>query len=486
MTARASMATPSPLTLPSRAATAIAVRPRATLIVLCTAVFMAALDMFIVNVAMTSIGSDYGDRSLANLSWILNGYTIIYGALLVPAGRLADRFGKKQGFLAGLALFTIASIACASAPDLWSLVVFRGLQAAGGALLTPASLGLVLTVLPEATRSRSVRIWTASGALAGAAGPVVGGLLIGWSWRWIFLVNVPIGIAAMIATMRLVPATPREPTGRWPDLLGGAILAIAIGALVLGLVEVPARGWHAPLTSVCWAVAVAGFAVFIRRSARHPNPIVDMTMLRQREFAWSNVAMLLISAAFAIQLVSIVLLMQEGWRWSTMKTGFAIVPGPLMVPVFALIGQRLATTMRIGVVAALGCATIAISALLFLTIGQDSYLTGTLPAWMVGGIGVGLTFPSIFAAATVVLPPERASTGSAVVNMSRQVGLALGTSVVVVLAGLAAGAANPLAHGWWFAMAIAIVAALAALRITPRTYAQTWMLVEDLLDEPAP
>ena len=448
----------------------IAPRPTAALVVLCAAVFMAALDMFIVNVALVNIGEDYGRGSLADLSWILNGYTILYGALLVPAGRLADRFGKKQAFLVGLAVFTLASVACAASPGLWSLVAFRGLQAAGGAVLTPASLGLVLTVLPAASRSRSVRIWTASSALAGAVGPVLGGLFIAASWRWIFLVNLPIGVAACIAAARFIPAVPREPSPRWPDLLGGLLLVLAIGALVLGLVEVPELGWWSPVTGACWAIGAAALAGFLHRSARHPAPIVDLAMFRHGPFAWANATMLLASVAFAIELVSIVLLLQDRWRWSVLATGLAIAPGPCMVPIFAVAGQRLARRFPAGTVAALGAGALGAGALLFATIGSRSYAGGALPAWLLCGAGVGLTFPSIFAAATLGLPAHQASTGSAVVNMSRQLGMALGTSVLVVISGLAAaaGASNPLSGGWWFAAGAAVIGGLAALRMTPR------------------
>lgn len=450
---------------------ALAPRPAAALVVLCAAVFMAALDMFIVNVALASIGADYGHGSLANLSWILNGYTIVYGALLVPAGRLADRFGKQQSFLVGLLVFTLASVACAVSPGLWSLVAFRGLQATGAAVLTPASLGLVLTVLPAADRPRAVRIWSASAALAGAVGPALGGLLIGASWRWIFLVNLPVGIAVGIAAARWIPAPPRERSPRWPDALGGLLLIVAIGALVLGLVEVPELGWWGPVTGACWVTAAAALAGFVLRSARHPAPIVDLTMLRYRTFAWANLAMLLVSVAFAIEVVSLVLLLQQRWGWSVLATGLGFAPGPCLVPIFALVGQRLARHLPTGTVAALGAAGMAAGALLFATIADTSYAGGALPAWLVCGVGVGLTFSSIFAAATVGLPAHQAATGGGVVNMSRQLGMALGTSVVVVLAGLAAaaGAANPLRDGFWFAAASATAGGLAALRITPRT-----------------
>src|ERR1700761_7279518 len=174
--------------------------PGLILATLCLASFMATLDVFVVNVALHDIGHDFGDSGLSNLSWILNAYAIIFGALLIPSGRLADKFGTKASFIAGLGVFTIASLACALSPGLWTLVPFRCLQAAGAAILTPASLGLVLTALPAERVEGGVRIWAVSAALAGAFGPVLGGLLTSLSWRWIFVINIPIGLFAIGAS----------------------------------------------------------------------------------------------------------------------------------------------------------------------------------------------------------------------------------------------------------------------------------------------
>src|SRR5882757_10090078 len=186
--------------------------------VLSVAAFMASLDLFIVNVAFDAIGRDFSGGSLGDLSWILNAYAILYAALLVPLGRLADRFGQKAGFLLGLGVFVIGSAACALSPSLWPLVAFRGLQAIGAAALTPTSLGLLITAVPVARRTRAVRIWAATGGLAAAAGPVAGGLLVAASWRWVFLVNVPVGLAALVVGWRRLPRVPGHPVPA-PDVL---------------------------------------------------------------------------------------------------------------------------------------------------------------------------------------------------------------------------------------------------------------------------
>jgi MFS family permease len=168
------------------------------LLIVCAGVVMASLDLFIVNVALPQIATELGQPNLADLSWVLNGYAIVYASLLVLAGRLADQHSRKSGFLLGVAIFTAASAACGAATSVPMLVAFRLVQAAGAALLTPTSLGLVLASYPAERRGGAVRAWTATGGMAAALGPVVGGLLVTASWRWVFLVNVPIGLAALV------------------------------------------------------------------------------------------------------------------------------------------------------------------------------------------------------------------------------------------------------------------------------------------------
>src|SRR3984885_7251375 len=179
--------------------------PNLVLLIVCAGVVLASLDLFIVNVALPSMGRSFGSTGLGDLSWVLNAYAIVYAALLVLFGRLADRYRRERGFLIGVAVFVAASAACAAATSLPMLVAFRVLQAAGAALLTPTSLGLILATFPAERRHSAVRTWTAVGGFAAALGPAVGGVLVEASWRWVFLVNVPIGLAALIAGGRLLP-----------------------------------------------------------------------------------------------------------------------------------------------------------------------------------------------------------------------------------------------------------------------------------------
>lgn len=449
------------------------VRPGRVLAVLSVAAFMASLDLFIVNVAFRDIGQDFPGSSLSTLSWVLNAYAILYAALLVPLGRLADRYGQKAGFLLGLGVFVLGSAACAASEGLWQLVAFRGLQAAGAAALTPTSIGLLLAATPAERRVRAVRIWAATGGLAAAAGPVVGGLLIEASWRWVFLVNLPIGLAALVFAWRIVPAPRHDRDARVPDLLGVAVLAVAVALLALGLVEAPDWGWGSARVLGSLAASVVLGAGFWWRSEHHASPVVEPALLRVRAFAWSNATAVAFSAAFAAGLLANVLWLQGVWHYSALRTGLAVTPGPLMVPVFAAVAQRVSARVPVGRIAAAGCLVFGLgSVVILLSLGeQPHYLREALPGWLMTGVGVGLALPTILSSATADLPPQRTATGSAVVNMSRQVGTVLGVSALVAILGSPVGyeaVHRAYVEARWVVAVVCVVGAVAALGMTPR------------------
>lgn len=449
------------------------VRDRSNLIllVLCSAAFMALLDVFVVNVAFTAIGDSYSGSDLSDLSWVLNGYTIVYAALLIPAGRLADRHGRKAGFIAGVALFSLSSLACAFAPTLWWLVAFRVLQAAGAAALTPTSLGLLLSTLPAERRAGAVKIWATSTALAGAVGPVLGGLLVEVSWRWIFLINVPFGVAAIVGAVLLVPETKDGSVTRIPDVLGAAAIAIGLGGLALALVKGSEWGWASRSTLVAFAVTISALVVVAIRVARHPVPIIDPALLRVRSFFWSNVTAVLFCTAFGAVLPSVILRLQTGLHYDALTTGLAVAPGPLAVPFVAALGQRLGRRMSASKLVALGNAFVGLGAVLMaVSASADvNYWTQLFPGWMLVGVGVGFALPNLLAKATVDLPPTRVSTGSAIVNTSRQLGYVLGVTMLVAILGtITAGAADSLDSfrwGWWAIAGAGLLATLTSFGI---------------------
>ena len=447
-------------------------REAIALAVLCLAAFMASLDVFIVNVAFDAIGKDFGGADLTTLSWVLNAYAIVFAAFLIPAGRLVDRFGRKGGFLLGVGVFTVASVACAVSPGVWWLVAFRVVQALGAAILTPASLGLVVAAARPEHRERSVRIWAATGALAAAFGPVVGGLLVSIDWRWVFLVNVPVGILAMVGAWLVVPSSRELTPTPFPDMLGAIAAVVGIGGLTLALVEGPDWGWTSARSLVVWLIAVLALVLFTVSNARHRSPLLSTALFRVRAFAWSNVTALLFGVPFAAGLLVNILWLQQVWGWSAITTGFAVAPGPMMVPIFAAVAHRLAARVPVGLVVAAGCVLFGAGAVLVsVSVGPDSdYLGAVLPGWVIGGIGVGLALPSILSSATVDLPASQAAAGSATVSMFRQVGMVLGVSLVVATVGAPIGYAaahSAFQHAWWATAGVAALAAIAAVFMTP-------------------
>ena len=422
--------------------------------------FLASLDLFIVNVAFHEIGQDFGTSSLSLLSWILNAYAVVYAALLVPMGRLTDRYGRKSGFIAGLSLFTVSSLACGLAPGVWWLVAFRVVQAIGAAAMTPASLGLLLATLPPERRAGGARLWAMTGALAAALGPAVGGGLVQISWQLAFWINVPLGVVLVVAARRVVPDVRHNSDAPRPDLLGGLLLAVAIAALVLGLVQGNDWGWSSARVIGSWIVAAAGLITFGWRITHHHAPVIDPALLRVPTFAWANVAQLLFNVGFGVGLLSRILWMQEHWGYDALRTGLAVAIGPVMVPITALLVARYLPRVPVGRLIAVGCVLFAVSGI------WQVYALGETPAywsemfgpWVLGGIGVGLALPNLVAAGTAALPPQQAATGSGVVNMGRQVGLVLGTSVMVGLLGAGVPTLARFQHVWIF-MALSVLAA---------------------------
>jgi EmrB/QacA subfamily drug resistance transporter len=447
--------------------------PTVVLVVLCVAQFLSALDVFIVNVALRKIGVGVGASSLSDLSWVLNAYAIVIAALLIPAGRIADLFGRKRGFLLGLGVFVVASVGAASSGSLSMLVGFRVLQAAGAAAMVPTSLGLLLVAAPPEKRDLHVKIWTASAALAAASGPVIGGLLVQLSWRWIFLVNIPVGSVAIAVAVRFVPDVKRELGARLPDLIGSLLLVVAIVSLALGLVRAPYWGWTGTRTVISFAVSAVALPAFVWRSAREPVPVVDLNLLRSRVLSSATASSLFYFASFGILLLSSVLWIQGHWHYSAIKTGLSIAPGPCSVPFFATLSELLAKRIRVGVIAASGCAVSAAGAALLLSsIGPSpAYVADFLPGWLLVCIGFALAMPTVLAAGTAELPNEQSATGSAVVNMAVQVGLVLGISILVAVLGTASAAAglHLFRTAWWIAVGSVLVAGVAALLVTPRT-----------------
>jgi EmrB/QacA subfamily drug resistance transporter len=416
--------------------------------VLSLAVFMSSLDLFIVNLAFPYIAREYAGTGLGSLSWVLNGYTIVFAAVLVPAGRWADRVGRRRLFVAGLAAFVVGSLFCGLAPGVAALIAARVVQAVGAGLMVPASLSLLLAGVPAQARSRAIGTWSAIGALGAALGPVIGGSLVQLNWRWVFWINLPVGIIAILLAGKVVPESKDDHVTGRPDLLGAGLLAASVALIALALVKAPDWGWGSAGFVGLLLASVACGAAMVVRSHRHHSPVIELGLLRSRSFSGAFAASILYYAAFGAFVLNSVEFLTGVWHYSAVRAGLAIGPGPLMVLPFARVAAPwlAARFGGPGRVAVIGCVVNAGAQLLWLTQIQahPAYLTHLLPAQLLGGAGVGLTIPSLLGAGTASLAPARFGTGSGILNMARQVGTVLGVaSLVAVLSHITAS--DPLA-----------------------------------------
>jgi EmrB/QacA subfamily drug resistance transporter len=439
------------------------------LVIVSVATFVSSLDLFIANIAFPSIQHEFVGTSDATLSWVLNAYAIVTAALLVPAGRLADLLGRKRLFLAGLLIFVGASALCAAAPGPGWLIAARVLQAAGGATLLPTSLALLLAEFPPRQRPLAVAVWSATGAIAAAAGPPIGGLLVQASWRWVFLVNLPVGLTTALVAARELNES-RDPAGRrFPDFLGAGLLVLAASALMLAIVKGPSWGWTDGRTVGSLAGAGLLFGGFAFRCMRHPAPIIELELLRARAFVAANIAGTLFFAAFGAMLLSSVLFLTRVWHDNILTAGLHIAPGPVAAAVFAIGGGVLAGRLGQRAIAVAGGLLFAGAGLWWLTqVGiHPHYATAFLPGMLIGGAGVGFVIPSLASAAAAALPPARFATGSAVYGMSRQFGIALGVAILIAVLGNPdnAHALTAFRRGWEVMLGGALASAIAAMTI---------------------
>jgi EmrB/QacA subfamily drug resistance transporter len=437
--------------------------PSLTALVVLTGVFLSSLDLFIVNIAFPSISRTFHGAGLSSLSWVLSAYTIVFAALLVPAGRWADRTGRKRAFLLGLGIFTASSALCAVAPSLGLLIVARVLQASGGALMLPTSLGLLLPAFGPERKGAAIGLWSAVGGAAAAFGPPLGGLLVQASWRWVFLVNLPFSVVALAVGVRVLREV-KDPSSHRSDLVGAGLLSIAVASLAGAIVKGPDWGWHSTSILGAFALALASGVGLVLRSVSHPNPIIEPAVIRHRAVALADASSLVFFAGFGALVLGSVLFLTGVWHQSIIKTGFEIAPGPLLAGLCAFPGGLLGGRFGHRIVGTCGALLFAASgAWWMLRIGlAPDWLGAYLPGSVVGGMGVGLMLPSLGGAATSPLPPERFATGTALYAMCRQIGLALGVACLVAIVGGAsgAGAVNAFHHAWLFMVGCSLTAGL--------------------------
>ncbi len=412
-------------------------------------VFMSSLDLFIVNIAFPAIGKHFGGASLSTLSWILSGYAIVFASLLVPAGRWADAFGRKRAFLLGLAVFVAASTACALAPSVGFLIAARVVQAAGGALMLPTSLGLMLPEFQPHERHVAIGVWAATGGIAAASGPPLGGLLVQADWRLVFLVNVPVGLLGLLFGVRTLHER-REAGSPRPDLLGAAALILAVGSLVVAIVKGQDWGWGSPTVLALLAVTVVFLPAIWWRSERHSAPIIDPAMLKVRTFGLAVAGSVLFFAGFGGMLLAGVLFLTGVWHEPVVTAGLMLFPGPAMATIFSVPSARLGARVGYRLPGVIGSLVFAAGSLWYITRTGDrpAYFSEYLPGGVITGAGVGLVIPTLTGAGASSLASERFATGAAVLTMGRQIGSALGVAILVAVLGTSATTASDFHSAW--------------------------------------
>ncbi len=434
-------------------------RRKTIFIVTALGAFMGSLDLSIVNVAFPALERAFSHDTRASLSWVITGYSIIFGSLLVVAGRTADRIGSRRVFFFGLGVFCFGSLLCGVAPSVATLIIGRVIQGAGAAAVLPASLGLLLTAYTKEQRSQVVALWGGIGALAVATGPSLGALLItGFGWRAAFYVNLPVGLIAWLVGRRVLVKSTGTGSTSSPDYPGVVLLSLSLALLVLAISQGPTWGWSSVRIIGGFALAVVLFSTFLLRSSRHPEPVLDLRLFRARSFSVANTTALLYSMGFFAMLLGNILFLTSVWHYSILRAGLAVTPGPLVVALVSGSAGKMAGRYGFRRVLMVGFSVFTLGLLWYLwRVGlTPHYLSVWLPGTLIVGLGIGLTFPVISAAAVSSLEPSRYSVGSAVNQTARQVGGALGVAILVVILGTPTSAGQALQnfHHLWTYVAI--------------------------------
>ena len=425
---------------------------------------MGSLDLSIVNVAFPALERAFSHDTRASLSWVLTGYAIVFGSLLVVAGRTADRLGSRRVFIVGLGVFCLGSLLCGVAPSVATLIAGRVVQGFGAAAVLPSSLGLLLGAYSKEKRSQVVALWGGIGALAVATGPSLGAVLItAFGWRAAFFVNLPVGLLAWLLGRRVLAPSAGTNAAATPDYAGVALLSSSLALLVLSISEGPRWGWTAPTIDGGFVLAAALLATFLYRSSRHPEPVLDLKLFHARSFSVANTMALIYAMGFFAMLLGNILFLTSVWHFSILEAGLAVTPGPLVVAIVSGPAGRLASRYGFRSVLMVGFTVFTLGLLWYVwRVGlTPDYPTLWLPGTLVVGLGIGLTFPVISAAAVSSLEPARYSVGSAVNQTARQIGGALGVAILVVVLGTpssATAALHNFQHLWWYVASMAALA----------------------------
>lgn len=484
------MSTPRPPS-PDRSANQLSRRAWGTLIVLCAALFLDALDVSMVGVALPSIRAELG-LSIGSLQWVVSAYVLGYGGFLLLGGRAADLFGRRRVFLVSLGVFVVASALGGLTDDGSLLIATRFLKGVSAAFTAPAGLSIITTSFAEGpARTKALSIYSATGATGFSLGLVFSGLLTEVGWRWVFFLPVPLALVTLLAAIRLVPSSGRAERVTSFDLAGAATLTSAMLLLVFTVVEAPNVGWGSARTVGSLAATVAILAAFVAIERRSASPLVRLGILRSGSLVRANLgAMSLVGAWFGAQFIA-TLYLQELRAWSALETGIAIFPAGLLVALLAPgVTPRLAARFGVTRVILVRLSAAVVGYALFLPIGLESgYAAAMLPTFLLVGVAFGLAYGPLTIAATNGVAPDEQGLAGGLVNTSFQFGGALVLAVVTAVNNAAAGgdgSPRALLDGFHAALLVPLGAAVLGVGATalgagrrPRSTSRPWAPAAD-------
>jgi EmrB/QacA subfamily drug resistance transporter len=430
---------------------------------------LVTLDVSVANALMPAIGADFHGDGRAAVSWVITAYAIVFAAALVPAGRIADRAGRRRTYLGGLAVFALGSVICGVAPSLPVLVLGRAVQGLGAAAASPASLGLLLAAAGGRGRATYAARWTGASAVGMTLGPFVGGSLTTLGdWRWAFLVNLPIVAAIAVATPRVLPETPRHPGRRLPDPVGALVLVLSASGVTLGLSEASEWGFTSVRTIGTVIVGVALALYFVRRSGRVADPLLDLALLRHRRVAVAGGITMLYAAGLFSMLLSFLLFFVDRWGLDLVQAGSAVMPMGLVGVLLTTRVGRLVGMVGYRAPIALGASLMAIGLVLSAaSLSGDHFTARWLALAVLLGLGVGLCYPLLAAAAVHGLNPTDLAAASALNLSGRQLGAALGVAMSVGVLGPASTPSLGRFHAVWLVAAGFCALAVSAAACLP-------------------
>lgn len=436
------------------------------------AVFLVAMDSTVLFAAFGALRSGFPHSTAADLSWVLNAYTVVYAALLVPAGSLSDALGRKRLFQRGLLLFLLASAACGAAPSVEVLVVARVLQAVGAALLTPASLALVLGAFAPERRAVVVSLWGAVGGLAAALGPSIGAAIVeSLGWPWAFYLNLPLGLLAWWRGRSQLTEWRDAKRQASLDGVGIGLLIAGVGALAYGIVEADVLGWRSPCVLGALAGGLLVLGLFVAWASHRPDPAIDLSMFDDRTYRYVNLATLSFGVAFSMVFFAMFFFLMQVWHYTLPQAGLAVSPGPALVVPVAVVAGRMAARLGHRPLLVAGSLLYAAGGLwLYLRVSTTpDYLGVWLPGLLMTGSAVGMVLPSLSGAAVARLAPPRFGVGSAINQAVRQMGSVLGVAATVAFVGHAAPQIADFQALYLTHIALAVLTALLCLRVHTAT-----------------